>query len=514
MPTHTLIHRGLLLIVLSAGVGCAGAGFAADGEGGEWSKKTGVEIPRELAMRPLPTYRIEPPDIIQIEINCAKAARGGENQPAKKWEEAKPSGSAATESSNSSLNVTNVVTSAENKSGGGSYVINGENKFTGNVGGTITLSGTRGDFKSGGVPNLTLSSGTQADTYVVADAPAENVADNTTVPTGTLTFNDVEPVAGEPLNKVGGGSLILGTATFSNGEALNKTGTGTITLSGPNTYSGTITVNNNGEALSTTKPGNLTLRGPNIYSGTTTFSSNGTYVFQGDAKPSDNFVASNTPPSTDSITLKRTNRGISGAALGTGQYLVGPDGTINMRQYGTVQVTGMTIAEVKAALEKHLSKFMESPEVWVDVLGHNSKVFYVITDGAGSGDNVRRIPITGNETVLDAIAAIGGLSQFSSKKIWISRPSPTNSKKGTILTVDYAAITQRGATETNYQIMPGDRIFIAPDSAIAINVKLGKVTAPMERVMGVIGLGTSTIRSVKKLMIEDKDHQGPDEDEW
>ncbi len=204
---------------------------------------------------------------------------------------------------------------------------------------------------------------------------------------------------------------------------------------------------------------------------------------------------------------------MSGADLGAGQYLVGPDGTINMRQYGTVQVTGMTVAEAKAELEKHLSKYMESPEVWVNVLGYNSKVYYIITDGAGYGDNVRRIPICGNETVLDAVASVGGLSQFSSKKIWLSRPSPTNSRKGTILTVDYAAITQRGATETNYQIMPGDRIFIAGDSATAINNKLGKVTAPVERVMGLIGLGTSTIQGVKRLLGEEKDHQGATEDE-
>ena len=177
-------------------------------------------------------------------------------------------------------------------------------------------------------------------------------------------------------------------------------------------------------------------------------------------------------------------------------------------------MTGMTVAEVKAALEKHLSNYMESPEVWVDVLGYNSKVFYVITDGAGCGDNVRRIPICGNETVLDAVAAIGGLSQFSSKRMWLSRPSPTNSRKGTILNIDYAAITERGATETNYQIMPGDRIFIAPDSAIAINTKLGKVTAPMERVMGLIGLGTSTIQSVKRLLGGEKDHRGPEDDVW
>ena len=44
--------------------------------------------------------------------------------------------------------------------------------------------------------------------------------------------------------------------------------------------------------------------------------------------------------------------------------------------------------------------------------------------------------------------------------------------------------------------------------------KLGKVTAPMERVMGLIGLGTSTIQGVKRVMGGEKDHQGPDEDDW
>jgi protein involved in polysaccharide export with SLBB domain len=486
MLAHVFVRRAGFLVVLIAGVGCAGAGFAADDEAGAWSKKAGVEIPRELAMRPLPTYRIEPPDIIQIEVTCAKAARGGENQPAKKWEEAKPSGGVGTEPVNSTLNVTGSGAPTETKTDGGSAIINGENTFTGNVSGTgtLTLSGAPTDFKSGGSQNVT-----------VASTPAENVAGSTTVSGGTLT---------------------LGSASVA-GEPLNKSATGTIILRGANNYSGTT----------------ATFSAANNYTGTTSVSSDHTYVFTGDNKPGATTVTdggdmywqvnanpnvtlalANASPSAEGMKITRTTRGISGAALGAGQYLVGPDGTINMRQYGTVQVTGMTIAEVKAALEKHLSKFMESPEVWVDVLGHNSKVFYVITDGAGSGDNVRRIPITGNETVLDALAAIGGLSQFSSKKIWLSRPSTTNSRKGTILNIDYAAITQRGATETNYQIMPSDRIFIAPDSVIAINTKLGKVTAPVERVMGLIGLGTSTIRGVKKLMGEDKDHQGPDDYDW
>jgi polysaccharide export outer membrane protein len=112
---------------------------------------------------------------------------------------------------------------------------------------------------------------------------------------------------------------------------------------------------------------------------------------------------------------------------------------------------------------------------------------------------VRRIPISGNETVLDAVARVGGLSQFSSKKMWIARPSPSDSEKGTILPIDYYAITQRGATKTNYQIMPGDRIFIAGDSAIALSNKVNKITQPVERIMGLISLGAATIDSVEKI---------------
>jgi polysaccharide export outer membrane protein len=109
------------------------------------------------------------------------------------------------------------------------------------------------------------------------------------------------------------------------------------------------------------------------------------------------------------------------------------------------------------------------------------------------GDNVRRIPITGNETVLDAVASIGGRSQLSSKKMWIARPSPSDPENGAILAVDYDAIMRRGATATNYQIMPGDRIFIAEDSLVALNNEIGKMTAPAERILGIISLGTSTV---------------------
>jgi protein involved in polysaccharide export with SLBB domain len=198
-----------------------------------------------------------------------------------------------------------------------------------------------------------------------------------------------------------------------------------------------------------------------------------------------------------------------------GQYLVAPDGTVNLHRYGMVQVMGKTVDEAKAAVKKQVSKYIASPEVSVEITAYNSKVFYIITQGAGMGDNVRRVPITGNDTVLDALSVVNGLSQVSSKKMWIARPSPANSTKGKIMPVDYVGITQRGATATNYQILPGDRLFIAEDKAIAINSWVTKKTAPIERVLGLISLGASTVRSVESLWPKSPDdpptREEPDE---
>ena len=158
----------------------------------------------------------------------------------------------------------------------------------------------------------------------------------------------------------------------------------------------------------------------------------------------------------------------------SGEHLVGPDGTINLGTYGTVYVTGMTLNEAKETIEKHLSKYLDAPLVSVDVFSYNSKVYYVITEGAGQGDNVARFPVTGNETVLDAIAEINGLSRLSSKDVWIARPAPSGVGCDQVLPVDIEAIMKGGSTATNYQLLPGDRVFIAQDHMIAFSSLIDK----------------------------------------
>jgi len=190
---------------------------------------------------------------------------------------------------------------------------------------------------------------------------------------------------------------------------------------------------------------------------------------------------------------------VSGAQPVTGQYLVGPDGTINLRQYGVVNIAGKTVTEARLAIEKHLQRFLDSPQVSVEVLAYNSKVYYVILQGAGLGDNVRRLPVTGNETVLDAVSQIGGLLQLSSMKMWIARPAPHNFGCQQVLPIDWDGIAQGAQTATNYQLMPGDRLYIAEDEMLTFTNVVARVTAPIERLAGIASLGTSTLRSFQTL---------------
>ncbi len=179
-----------------------------------------------------------------------------------------------------------------------------------------------------------------------------------------------------------------------------------------------------------------------------------------------------------------------------GEHLVRPDGTVSLGLYGAVYVAGMTLPQVKQAIEQHLSRYLLKPEVSVDVYAYNSKFYYVITDFAGSGEQVARLPSTGKETVLDSIALVGGLSPVSSKQIWIARPAP-DGVGDQILPVDWKGITRRGSTKTNYQVLPGDRVFVMGQPLTKVDTMMGRMLAPAERALGVTLLGATAVQTVQ-----------------
>ena len=147
---------------------------------------------------------------------------------------------------------------------------------------------------------------------------------------------------------------------------------------------------------------------------------------------------------------------------------------------------------------KHLSNYLDQPEISLDVYSYNSKYYYIVMDGGGYGQQVIRFPVTGRDTVLDALSQINGLPYVASTRhIWVARPNGGDPCQEQILPVDWQSLTRCGNPATNYQLMPGDRIFVQSDALIHANNILTKAFAPLERIFGITLLGTSTVQQIE-----------------
>ncbi len=181
-----------------------------------------------------------------------------------------------------------------------------------------------------------------------------------------------------------------------------------------------------------------------------------------------------------------------------GHHLVRPDGTISLGIWGSVLVAGMTLEEIRHAVAAKVTERVpvDVREVNVDVISYNSKFYYVIFDGGGLGEPVTAIAFNGSDTVLDAIGKTGGIPQVSDKtKMWVARRGPGD--QGQILHVDWVGVTQRAGAVTNYQLLPGDRIYVKADHWLKFDAELSKRLSPIERVLGAALLGSETVNSIR-----------------
>ena len=204
-----------------------------------------------------------------------------------------------------------------------------------------------------------------------------------------------------------------------------------------------------------------------------------------------------------------------------GERLVKPDGKISLGFYGEVYVAGLTTDEVKEKIVLHLRKYLsdealglsqisddgetyeeiaprDTSRVFVDVTSYNSKFYYVQGDVAAPG----RMPITGNETVLDAINFAGGLiSTANPQNIRLVRPAPPGACCEQVLPVNYAAIVNSGDPTTNYQLMPGDRLMVFRDPIVRFTIFVDRIAAPFQTALNSALQYGFTARTIKAINV-------------
>lgn len=148
--------------------------------------------------------------------------------------------------------------------------------------------------------------------------------------------------------------------------------------------------------------------------------------------------------------------------------VIQPDGTIDLGKYGRMVVAGKRIEEVEACVQELVNADPEvidaleeaelpGPElINVRLIDPRGSVFYVL----GAVNSPGAYPYTGRETVLDAVLAAGDLADNARRcEIILARPTPVGDCR-TVLPVCWDNIVQLGDTTTNYQLMPGDRVFV------------------------------------------------------
>jgi polysaccharide biosynthesis/export protein len=203
----------------------------------------------------------------------------------------------------------------------------------------------------------------------------------------------------------------------------------------------------------------------------------------------------------------------------SGERLVRPDGKISLGFYGEVYVAGLTTDEIKEKIVLHLRKYLpdevlglqeidpkdnsakeitprDSNRVFVDVTAYNSKFYYVQGDVAAPG----KMPVTGNETVLDAINYAGGLiPTAASQNIRLVRPAPPGACCEQTLPVNLSAIISAGDPTTNYQLMPGDRIVVYRDPIVRVTLFIDRIAAPFQTVLNSMMQFGFTVRTIKAI---------------
>jgi polysaccharide biosynthesis/export protein len=139
------------------------------------------------------------------------------------------------------------------------------------------------------------------------------------------------------------------------------------------------------------------------------------------------------------------------------------DGTIDLGFYGDVYVAGLSLVDVEDKIAQHASAIAAAKHMEIHdpvhcsvrlVNGSASKRYYVL----GTVTNQGSFPSTGNETVLDAILTAGLRSNILPEKAFLARPKPLGGPPE-ILRIDWDEI-RKGNIYTNYQVFPGDRIYV------------------------------------------------------
>jgi polysaccharide export outer membrane protein len=134
--------------------------------------------------------------------------------------------------------------------------------------------------------------------------------------------------------------------------------------------------------------------------------------------------------------------------------VVPPDGIISFPLIGSIDVTNLTVSELKKAVTQKLSEFIPDATVTIMLIEINSLKAYVI----GKVNNPGEFTINLETNVMQILSMAGGLNPFASKgNINIIRQQGNRIMK---IPFDYGQVEKGKNLEQNILIKPGDVVIV------------------------------------------------------
>jgi polysaccharide export outer membrane protein len=131
------------------------------------------------------------------------------------------------------------------------------------------------------------------------------------------------------------------------------------------------------------------------------------------------------------------------------------DGKISLPLIGEVQASGKTPTQLKNDITTRLHTYLSAPDVTVTVLQMNSQKFNILGRVTKPGS----YSLSESTTVLDAIAAAGGLQDFAKQKgIYILRK--TLGGDAMRIPFNYKDVIRGERLEENIKLRPDDTIVV------------------------------------------------------
>jgi polysaccharide export outer membrane protein len=133
--------------------------------------------------------------------------------------------------------------------------------------------------------------------------------------------------------------------------------------------------------------------------------------------------------------------------------VVRPDGVITLPLLNDIHVVGLKPIELQQILTEKLKPFVSEPQVTVIVQSIRSRKVYLVGNVSKQG----AFNLDGGETVLQLLAAAGGVSQFGkADSIYILR---TENKKQIRIPFQYKKAL-KGRTQDDVLLEPGDVVVV------------------------------------------------------